>query len=116
MRVNSVSQMDIFAYYPNTELGDLERLTLCLNKIPYMPLIDILNDERGKGRNEYTNETMFMIFVSQFVFQTGNFAGTRRELSRNPVLRNLVGLSDVDARMRGFPVVPEPGVFTTFIW
>ena len=115
MRVNSVSQMDIFAYYPNTELGDLERLTLCLEKIPYMHLIDILNDERGKGRNEYTNETMFMIFVSQFVFQTGNFAGTRRELSRNPVLRNLVGLSDVDARMRGYPVVPEPGVFTTFI-
>ena len=113
--MNSVSQMDIFAYFPNTELGDLERLDLCLKKIPYHNLIRLLDKQRGKGRNEYSNETMFRIMISQFIFQTQSVAGTRRELSRNPTLRNMVGLSDENARLRGIRVVPEARVFSNFI-
>lgn len=113
--MKSVSQMDIFAYLPNTELGDLERLYLCLDKIPYQELITILDSQRGKGRNEYSNQTMFMIMVSQFIFQTQSIAGTRRELSRNPTLRNMVGLSDENARLRGIRTVPKPRVFSGFI-
>lgn len=115
MRTFSVSQMDIFAYMPNTELGDLRRLLLCLDKIPYQGLIKKLNDERGKGRNEYPNETMFQILIAQMILQTRGTAGIQRELSRNPTLRNLVGLSDENARLRNISVVPKARVFSGFV-
>lgn len=114
MRSVSLTQLDIFDYYPNEEPGDLQRLNVVLKQIPYKPLLEKLNDERGYGRNDYPNQTMFFIYIAQFLFEMLDVAKIRRGLAINPSLRGLVGLSDLQARNRFKSLVPPPGVFTLF--
>lgn len=115
MRNDSLTQYDIFDYLPNEEPGDLRRLNVVLRQIPYKPLIEKLNLERGCGRDDYPNQTMFFILVAQFLFQRLSPSQMRRELAINPSLRTIVGLNDAQALSRGMHLVPNDGVFSLFI-
>lgn len=115
MRSISLTQLDLFDYWPNEEPGDLQRLNVVLREIPYKPLLRQLNLERGNGRDDYPNQTMFFILIAQLLYERLDPAAMRRELAMNPSLRWLVGLSDAQARCREKDLVPAPRVFTLFL-
>lgn len=96
-------------------IGDLERLNICLSVMPYQRLISVLDQERGVGRNDYPNLTMFFIFIAMLLFeQQINYEHMRRTLSGNPSLRELVGLNDEELKCKEMPLVPSEDVFTHF--
>ncbi len=94
----------MFEFLENNDLGDLNRYRLLMNQLEPVPeyrtLVHALREERGNGRNDYTDETMVRVLIVKNLFQLGTDAQVRRELLRNSQLRHLVGLSDIDAGLR----------------
>ena len=116
MRTDSLAQYSVFDYIGNEDIGDLKRLNICLEEIPYKHLIKVLDNERGYGRNDYPNLTMFFILIAMLLFeQQVNYEHMRRTLSGNPNLRTLVGLNDEDLRTKQMPNIPSEDVFTHFV-
>lgn len=111
----------MFEFLENNDLGDLNRYRLLMNQLEPIPeyrtLVHALREERGNGRNDYTDETMVRVLIVKNLFQLGTDAQVRRELLRNSQLRHLVGLSDIDAGLRSsnHHIVPSPGAFTNFL-
>jgi len=62
-----------------------------LTALPGENLLTALEEERGKGRNDYPVHTMWRAFVASFVFQHRSVASLIRELKRNSQLRELCG-------------------------
>ena len=115
MRDYSISQLTIFDYLGNEYIGDLQRLVLCLEQIEFQPLVQSLDSDRGNGRNDYPNQTMFFILVSMFLFQRLQFEQMRRTLSGNPALRSLAGISDAECIAPRIQPVPSEDAFTHFL-
>ena len=86
--MNRITQLSIFE---NNQLGDLEKLNDVLNALPDEKLIALLEEERGKGRNDYPVFTMWRAFLASFVFQHPTVAALIRELKRNSQLREVCG-------------------------
>ncbi|MDY3233445.1 MAG: transposase [Erysipelotrichaceae bacterium] len=111
----------MFEFLENNDLGDLNRYRLLMNQLEPIPeyrtLVHALREERGNGRNDYTDETMVRVLIVKNLFQLGTDAQVRRELLRNSQLRHLVGLSDIDAGLRSsnHHIIPSPGAFTNFL-
>jgi len=59
--MNRITQLSIFE---NNQLGDLEKLNDVLNALPDEKLIALLEEERGKGRNDYPVFTMWRAFLA----------------------------------------------------
>lgn len=70
MRSHSLTQYEIFDYFPNDikECGDLNRLNAILEWIPYKDLLIKLDAERKNGRDYYPNQVIFFILIAQFLF------------------------------------------------
>ena len=115
MRDYSISQLTIFDYLGNEYIGDLQRLVLCLEQIEFQPLVQSLDSDRGNGRDDYPNQTMFFILVSMFLFQRLQFEQMRRTLSGNPALRSLAGISDAECIALRIQPVPGEDAFTHFL-
>ena len=117
MRSLSLAQGDIFDYLPNDiqSIGDLQRLNVVLKEIPYQKLLLKLNAERKNGRDDYPNQEMFFILVAQFLFGRLQSAAMRRELSGNPSLRWLVGISDAENTSLERHLVPPEATFSLFM-
>ena len=54
--MNRITQLSLFE---NHELGDLEKLNDVLTALPDENLLTALEEERGKGRNDYPVHTMW---------------------------------------------------------
>ncbi|KXT74889.1 hypothetical protein STRDD11_02759 [Streptococcus sp. DD11] len=50
-----ITQLDLFE---EENLGDLEKLSRVFQVLPDEPLIHALNQDRGKGRNDFPNHAM----------------------------------------------------------
>lgn len=83
-----ITQMDLFE---EENLGDLEKLFRIFQVLPDEPLIHALNQDRGKGRNDFPNHAMWRAFLAKFVFQHTTIESLCRELGRNSQLRQLCG-------------------------
>lgn len=116
MRSHSLTQYEIFDYFPNDirECGDLQRLNIVLEHMPYKNLLIRLDAERKNGRDDYPNQVMFFILAAQFLFGRLDPASMRRELSGNPSLRWLVGISDLEKTTSRGHLVPPPSAFSHF--
>lgn len=120
MSTFSVAQSDMFEFLENTDLGNLQRYCLLMEKLEDLPefrsLVAVLNRERGNSRNDYPVEVMLRLYVVQDLFQLRTIADLRRELDRNCQLRSLVGLSDINASLRAknHNRIPSAGAFTNF--
>jgi hypothetical protein len=68
--------------------SDLDRLRLVLEAIPDEPLMRILEQERGNGRDEYPIRPVWNSILAGVVFQHSCVACLRRELRRNGELRH----------------------------
>jgi hypothetical protein len=107
----TIPQKSLFSWKEIEALGDLERLRLVLRWIPDEALMRVLEEERGKGRNDYPVRAVWNSVLAGIVYQHVSVESLRRELLRNAQLRELCGF-DV---FRGDEGVPPPYVYTRFL-
>ena len=94
-----IPQQTFFVWTDIEELGDLERLQLVLEYMPDEKLMNTLELERGKGRDEFPIRAMWNSILAGVVFQHISVESLRRELSRNAQLRFMCGFT----RKKGVP-------------
>ena len=87
----TISDPFLFRWDSVDQLGDLERLQLVLDALPDEPLMQLLEADRGHGRNDYPVRPMWNSLIAACVFQHPSIAALRRELLRNGQLRDSCG-------------------------
>ncbi len=92
--MNNITQVSIFDYSEIEVLGDLKRLKYALDNINANNLINVLEEKRGNGRNDYPVRVMFNLIIALKVYGHRSIESFRRELLRNAGLRQLCGLKD----------------------
>ena len=102
-----IPQLAFFSWEQVEPLGDLERLQLVFDALPDESLMQRLERDRGKGRNDYPIRAMWNSLLAGIVFQHPTIETLRRELLRNGQLRHLCGFRPA--------VVPPPSVYTRFL-
>lgn len=114
--MNNISQKTIFDYMEIEILGDLERLKLCLENVDDTKLCNMLEEKRGKGRNDFPVRVMLNLVYAMKIFGHRSVESFRRELSRNSQLRKVCGLKDEDYLYLGKrkTLIPKARVFTNF--
>ena len=106
-----IPQQRLFGWREIDELGDLERLVLVLEYLPDEKLMQRLERERGRGRNDYPVRTVWNSILAGIVFQHTSVESLRRELRRNGQLRELCGFDPA----RGEDAVPPSYVYSRFL-
>jgi hypothetical protein len=87
-----IPQVSLFVWENDLEnLGDLKRLNLVLESLPDEDLMRVLEEERGRGRDDYPVRAMWNFIIAMIVFGHPRFADAIRELSRNVQLRFICG-------------------------
>jgi transposase len=89
-----IPQKKLFDYQEIQPLGDLERLRLVLKYLPDEEFMRHLENERGKGRDDYPIRAMWNSILAGIVFEHKTTASLRRELSRNGQLRSMCGFKN----------------------
>lgn len=106
-----IAQKELFGWEQVEELGDLERLELVLKHLPDELLMQVLEKERGQGRDDYPVRAVWNSILAGVVLQHSSVEGLRRELSRNGQLRVLCGLQ----WCKGQAAVPPSSVYSRFL-
>lgn len=106
-----IPQQRLFGWREIDELGDLERLVLVLEYLPDEKLMQRLERERGRGRNDYPVRAVWNSILAGIVFQHTSVESLRRELRRNGQLRELCGFDPA----RGEDAVPPSYVYSRFL-
>lgn len=107
----TIPQRELFTWKEIENLGDLERLRLVLEYLPDERLMQILECERGQGRDDWSVRAVWNSILAGVVYQHASVESLRRELSRNPQLRWLCGF-DVTKPEK---LVPPPSTYTRFL-
>jgi len=87
-------QRQIFEWQELEILGDLERLRLVLEYMPDEKLMQHLERERFRGRDDYPVRAMWNSILAGVIYQHPSIESLRRELLRNSQLRRLCGLAE----------------------
>lgn len=103
-----IPQQTLFVWDDEIEnLGDLERLRLVIEYIPDEELMQMLEKQRGKGRDDYPVRAMWNSILAGVVYQHPSIESLRRELARNGQLRLMCGFYQKP--------VPPAWVYTRFL-
>jgi hypothetical protein len=90
-----ISQTTLFSWENDIEnLGDNERLVRVLDNLPDEPLMQMLEKERGRGRDDFPVRAMWNMQIAMVVFGHGRFADILREVKRNVQLRYICGFGN----------------------
>lgn len=92
-------------------LDDLERLRLVLKTMPDEELMRALESKRGRGRDDYPVRAVWNSILAGVVYQHPSVEALRRELLRNPDLREMCGFDPG----RGGDAVPSAYAYTRFL-
>jgi transposase len=93
--MSMIPQTTLFSWENDIEnLGDNERLVRVLEHLPDEPLMQKLEKERGRGRNDYPVRAMWNMLIAMIVFGHDRFAGIIREMKRNIQLRYICGFDN----------------------
>jgi transposase len=106
-----IIQKKLFGWKEIEKLGDLERFLLVIKYMPDEKLMRLLEEERGKGRDEYPVRAVWNSILAGVVYEHKSVQSLRRELKRNGQLRELCGF-DVEG---GIKAVPGSWVYSRFI-
>ena len=98
-----IPQKPMFGWKEIEALGDLERLRLVLEHLPDEPLMRVLEQARGRGRDEYPVRPMWNTLLAGIVFEHPSVESLRRELLRNGQLRQLCGLDPIQGAQAVLP-------------
>jgi hypothetical protein len=104
-------QSHLFSWNQIDAASDLERLRLVLEAIPDEPLMKVLEQERGRGRDEYPIRATWNSVLAGIVFQHQSVASLRRELRRNAELRQCCGFDP----LLGEEAVPTDSGYSNFL-
>lgn len=105
-----ITQLNIFSWREIEDLGDLERLQLIINHFPDEKLMQILEKERSKGRNDYPIRCVWNSILAGIVYQHNSIESLRRELLRNAQLRELCGFDP----LLGSKAIPPSYIYSRF--
>jgi hypothetical protein len=106
-----LAQGYIFDWRQVDSASDLDRLKLLLDGILDTPLMEKLESERGRGRDDYPVRAVWNSVLAGVVFQHPTIESLRRELCRNGQLRHLCGFDP----LLGEKAVPTPAAYSRFI-
>ena len=106
-----IAQKKLFGWNEIEELGDLDRLRLVLESVPDEPLMQALEQKRGRGRDEYPVRSIWNTVIAGVVFGHPSVQSLRRELRRNAQLRDVCGLE----LGKGLAAVPPPYAYSRFL-
>ncbi len=87
-------QQKIFNWDEVENLGDLQRLKLALQNMPDERLMQHLERERFRGRDDYPVRAMWNSTLAGVIYQHPSIESLIRELSRNGQLRRMCGFED----------------------
>jgi len=107
-----IPQTNLFSWRDVENLGDLRRLRLVLKAIPDESLMRMLEEERGRGRDDYPIRPVWNSVLAGIVYQHESVESLRRELLRNGQLREVCGFDPVK---RAEDAVPGPHNYTRFL-
>lgn len=107
----TILQPSLFSWQEIDACSDLDRLDLVLSVLPDEHLMSLLEQDRGKGRNDYPVRVIWNTLLAGIVFQHPSIASLRRELLRNAELRQRCGYD----LWRGVLAVPPAHVFSRFL-
>lgn len=114
-----ISQMSLFGYNENDNLGDLERLQMVIDHVPDEKIIHKLYKIRGKGRNDWPVEAMWNSFLASFVFEHQSISDLLRELKRNKQLREMCGFETKTFKQKDRSIkimlAPTNSAYTNFL-
>lgn len=114
-----ISQMSLFGYNKNDNLGDLERLQMIIDYMPDDRIIHKLYKMRGKGRNDWPVEAMWNSFLAGFVFEHRSVSDLLRELKRNRQLREMCGFETKAFKQKDGSIkimlAPTNSAYTNFL-
>jgi len=91
--------------------SDLERLMLVLEHLPDEGLMQKLEEQRKRGRDDYPIRPVWNSVLAGVVYQHGSVESLRRELLRNGELRERCGFDP----HKGSGAVPPSWVYTRFL-
>lgn len=63
-----IAQRKLFGWKEIEQLGDLDRLRLVLQWLPDEPLMQVLEEKRGRGRDEYPVRAIWNTVIAGVVF------------------------------------------------
>jgi len=106
-----IPQQRLFGWQEIDELGDLERFLLVVNHLPDEQLMQKLERERGKGRDDCPVRAVWNSILAGIVFQHVSVESLRRELCRNGQLRELCGFDPA----RGEDAVPPSYIYSRIL-
>jgi len=105
--MSKIAQGSLFCWKEIEELDDLGRLRLVLEYVPDEVLMEALEDERGKGRNDYPIRAMWNMTLAGVVYEHVSVASLLREMHRNSSLRRVCGF--------GLGKIPTVWSYTRFL-
>lgn len=106
-----IPQKVLFTWDQLDQQDDLLRLHLVLDAIPDESLVEWLERRRGHGRNDYPVRAMWNALLAGIVFQHVSIESLRRELQRNPALRQICGFHALGLSAQ----VPTASAFSRFL-
>jgi transposase len=107
----AIVQKNLLGWQEIDELGDLERLTLVLENLDDEKLMQRLEKERGKGRDDNPVRAMWNSVLAGVIYQHESIASLIRELNRNGDLLKLCGFNVVKGKL----AVPSASAYTRFL-
>lgn len=106
-----IPQPYLFSWKEIDAASDLERLRLVLEVIPDEPLMVVLENGRGRGRDDYPIRPVWNSILAGVVYGHESTASLRRELLRNGELRTICGFDP----SQGAGAVPPDWVYSRFL-
>ncbi len=106
-----IPQASLFHWSQIDAASDLDRLALVLEAIPDEALMHMLEQARGRGRDEYPIRAVWNSLLAGVVFQHPSVAALRRELRRNAELRQRCGFDP----LLGEAAVPTDSAYSHFL-
>jgi len=106
-----IPQQQLFGWEDIERLGDLERLRLVVEHLPDESLMRALEQQRGRGRNDYPVRAVWNSILAGVVYEHVSVESLRRELKRNAQLRRLCGFEVVE----GEEAVPPSWAYSRFL-
>lgn len=98
----TAANLPLFSWDDVDALPDMRRLALLVKYLPDAAIIQALEQQRGRGRNDYPVAAMWRALLAGIVFQHRSIESLVRELHRNPALLNVCGFNPLP--LQGRPV------------
>lgn len=107
----AIIQKNLFNWQELEILGDLERLKLVLETLDDEKLMQQLEKERGKGRDDNPVRVIWNSVLAGVIYQHESIASLIRELKRNGDLLMICGFDMTKGKM----AVPSASAYTRFL-